>query len=46
MIKDNQKLFNRLHVLLDAVIIVIAYVAAWYFDLKVVSLHCLHGIFL
>ena len=34
MIKDNQKLFNRLHVLLDAVIIVIAYVAAWYFRFK------------
>ena len=34
MIKDNQKLFNRLHVLLDAAIIVIAYVAAWYFRFK------------
>ena len=32
MIKDNQKLFNRLHVLLDAVIIVMAYVAAWLFS--------------
>ena len=34
MIKDNQKLFNRLHVLLDAFIIVIAYIAAWYFRFK------------
>ena len=34
MIKDNQKLLNRLHVLLDAFIIVIAYIAAWYFRFK------------
>ena len=34
MIKDNQKLFNRLHILLDAFIIVIAYIAAWYFRFK------------
>lgn len=29
MIKDNQKTFNRLHVLADAVMIVIAYMAAY-----------------
>ncbi len=30
MIKDNQKYFNRLHVVLDAAIIVISYMLAWY----------------
>ena len=30
MIKDNQKRLNRLHVLIDAVVIVAAYVLSWY----------------
>lgn len=30
MIKDNQKQLNRLHVLLDALMIALAYAAAWY----------------
>lgn len=30
MIKDNQKYFNRLHVVLDAVIIAVSYTLAWY----------------
>ncbi len=30
MIKDNQKLFNRLHVVLDAVIVIISYLLSWY----------------
>lgn len=30
MIKDNQKVFNRLQVLVDAVIIAISYTLAWY----------------
>ncbi len=30
MIKDNQKYFNRLHVVLDAMIIVASYMLAWY----------------
>ena len=30
MIKDNQKYFNRLHVVLDAVIVAAAYMLAWY----------------
>lgn len=34
MIKDNQKLLNRLHVVLDAMIIVFSYVAAWYIRFK------------
>ena len=29
MIKDNQKLLNKIHLLMDAVVIVIAYVLAW-----------------
>lgn len=34
MIKDNQKMFNRLHVLLDACIIVIAYLFTFYLRFK------------
>lgn len=30
MIKDNQKVFNRLHVVLDALIIALSYMLAWY----------------
>ena len=30
MIKDNQKYFNRLHEVLDAVIIAVSYMLAWY----------------
>lgn len=30
MIKDNQKYFNRLHILIDALIIVLSYALAWY----------------
>lgn len=30
MIKDNQKYFNRLHIVLDAVIVAASYTAAWY----------------
>ena len=30
MIKDNQTYFNRLHVVLDAMITAISYIAAWY----------------
>lgn len=31
MIKDNQKYFNQLHLLLDAVVVAISYCLAWYF---------------
>ena len=34
LIKDNQKYFNRLHVVLDAAIIVISYIAAYYIKFK------------
>jgi len=34
LIKDNQKYFNRLHVILDAAIIVISYIAAYYIKFK------------
>lgn len=30
MIKDNQKYFNRLHVVIDGVIIVLSYIIAWW----------------
>ena len=29
MIKDNQKLFNRLHLLVDAFVIALSYLLAW-----------------
>ena len=29
MIKDNQKYFNRLHLLVDAVVVAVAYLFAW-----------------
>lgn len=34
MIKDNQKYFNRLHVVLDAAIIVLAYLFAWFLKFR------------
>lgn len=30
MIKDNQKYFNRLHLLMDALVVAISYLLAWY----------------
>ncbi|MCM1048723.1 MAG: undecaprenyl-phosphate glucose phosphotransferase [Clostridiales bacterium] len=30
MIKDNQKYFNRLHLLLDGIVVAISYILAWY----------------
>ncbi len=37
MIKDNQKHFNRLHILIDAFIIVISYMLAWTLQFKVLD---------
>lgn len=34
MIKDNQKLLNRLHVVLDGIVIVFSYISAWYLRFK------------
>ncbi|MDY2814107.1 MAG: undecaprenyl-phosphate glucose phosphotransferase [Dorea sp.] len=34
MIKDNQKLLNRLHVVIDALVIMFAYIASWYIRFK------------
>lgn len=34
MIKDNQKYFNRLHVLMDALIIIFCYLFAWYLKFR------------
>ena len=30
MIKDNQKVFNRLHLVVDAIVVLISYLLAWY----------------
>ncbi len=35
MIKDNQKYFNRLHVLIDVLIVIFSYVAAWFLQIKI-----------
>lgn len=34
VIKDNQKLLNRLHVVLDCIVIVFSYISAWYLRFK------------
>ena len=34
MIKDNQKYFNRLHVVLDALIVVLTYMLAWFLKFR------------
>lgn len=34
MIKDNQKLLNRMHILVDAIVIVFSYIASWYLRFK------------
>ena len=36
MIKDNQKHFNRLHVLLDALVILFSYVLAWAIQFRLI----------
>ncbi len=38
MIKDNQKHFNRLHVFIDALIVILSYLLAWLFRFRI-----LHG---
>ncbi|MCI8417972.1 MAG: undecaprenyl-phosphate glucose phosphotransferase [Lachnospiraceae bacterium] len=35
MIKDNQRHFNRLHVVIDGLVIIISYLAAWFLVFKV-----------
>lgn len=35
MIKDNQKHFNRLHVVIDALVIAVSYIAAWFIRMHV-----------
>lgn len=37
MIKDNQRYFNRLHVLIDALIIAGSYVLAWFIQIKLLT---------
>ncbi len=35
LIKDNQKHFNRLHVLIDALVIAFSYIIAWYIQIHI-----------
>ncbi len=37
MIKDNQRYFNRLHVLIDALIIALSYLLAWFIQIKLLT---------
>lgn len=37
MIKDNQRYFNRLHVLIDALIVVGSYLLAWFVQIKILT---------
>ena len=37
MIKDNQKYFNRLQVFLDAAIVIISYILAWFIKFRVLD---------
>ena len=37
MIKDNQKYFNRLQVVLDALVIIVSYLIAWYIMMRFVA---------
>ena len=37
MIKDNQQHFNRLHVVIDACVVVMSYVLAWWLKVAVVD---------
>lgn len=36
MIKDNQKHFNRLHVVIDGLIIAVSYILAWYIQIHLI----------
>ncbi|MDR2888608.1 MAG: undecaprenyl-phosphate glucose phosphotransferase [Lachnospiraceae bacterium] len=38
MIKDNQKIFNRMHLLLDAVIVAVSYILAWFVKFNILPL--------
>ena len=46
MIKDNQKRLNRVHVVLDAVVTILAYALAWFIVLsgKVIPLEANMGV--
>ncbi len=44
MIKDNQKQLNRFHVLLDAVVLMLAYALAWCFVIQIPSFPADHGV--
>ena len=37
MIKDNQKYFNRIQVLLDAAIVIFSYILAWFIKFRILD---------
>ena len=37
MIKDNQKLFNRLHLIMDVLIVIISYAVAWFLHFEILN---------
>lgn len=44
MVKDNQKFFNRMHLLLDALVIFLSYLSAWYIKFRSGLLENEHGV--
>lgn len=44
MIKDNQKYFNRLHLLIDALVVAISYMLAWYLKFESVFAETAPGV--
>ena len=34
MIKDNQRIFNRLHVVIDGIVVAVSYLFAWFLKFK------------
>ena len=46
MIRDNQRYFNRLHVVFDALVIALSYVSAWFLKFSGPCLKPLSGYFL
>lgn len=44
MIKDNQKVFNRLHLIMDAVIVAISYILSWYIKFHILDRIAIGGL--
>ena len=37
MIKDNQRIFNQLHVVIDGIVIILAYLLAWWIQFRIIT---------